>query len=93
MDDYTKWCLNLFNTLAEGGVWGVPRSGLIFTRRKGQLVLTAQMPHDGAMPRSLSDSDWSADELTDYQRTDYARIKREFLKASIDVVTLDEEKT
>lgn len=83
MDDYTKWCLNLFNTLAEGGVWGVPRSGLIFTRRKGQLVLTALMPHDGAMPML-------ADELTEYQRTDYARIKREFLKAGIDVV---EEKT
>ena len=63
----------------------VPRSGLIFTRRKGQLVLTAQMPHDAMMPMS-------ADELTDYQRIDYARVKREFLKAGIDVVTLDEEK-
>jgi hypothetical protein len=37
-----KWCKNMFALLAEGGVWGVPRSELIFQKRDGALWLVHQ---------------------------------------------------
>ena len=38
--------------LADGGVWGVPRSGLMYRKDEAamQLVLYARMPHDPEMP-------------------------------------------
>lgn len=44
------WCRNTFNMIREGGTWGVPRSGLIFTKRDGKLVLTVAMPWTEGMP-------------------------------------------
>ena len=64
--------------LADGGVWGVPRSGLVFMRRGRDLVLTQIMPHDQAMPMRLR-------ELRRYQAKDYANIKRHFEAAGIKV--------
>lgn len=37
------FCSNLFKHLADGGVWGVPRSGLIFTHKGKTLTLTARI--------------------------------------------------
>lgn len=36
------WCRNLVATVRNGGVWGIPRSGIVFTldHDKKQLVLT-----------------------------------------------------
>lgn len=47
---HVEWCKNTFAMMAEGGIWGIPRSGLIFTRRGDELVLTSSMPYDPAMP-------------------------------------------
>ena len=77
--EHTAWCKNLFAMLLNGGSWGVPRSGLIFTKRGDALVLTSCMPHDPNMPMTPA-------ELEDYQRVDYNVIKREFAKADIDVL-------
>ena len=72
------WCQRIFNMLAEGGEWAVPRNGLIFQKKSGSLVLVARMPYDTPMPLSAS-------ELRAYQDDDYAAIKRHFEVAGISV--------
>ena len=71
--DYTAWCQNFFNMIAEGGIWGVPRSGLIFTKKGDTLVLTDMAP-------DMENPGWR-----DYQEDDYRTIKNEFWKAGITV--------
>jgi hypothetical protein len=75
---YTAWCSDLFESLAEGGVWGVPRSGLVFRKDDGALVLIEQMPHFPGMPMTAA-------ELTDAQDADFAAIRREFERAGVPV--------
>jgi len=38
-----NWCRNLVNTLRDRGMWGIPRSGLVFQidKKKNRLVLTS----------------------------------------------------
>lgn len=60
---------NLFATLKDGGVWAVPRSGLLFRRDGNQLVLQAKLP-----------GDWPVD-----QDEDYECIKSNFADAGIRV--------
>jgi hypothetical protein len=40
-DDVLEWCRQLVRAIADGGVWGIPRSGTIFRidQAKKQLVL------------------------------------------------------
>lgn len=38
------WCRQLFASLNEGGTWSIPRSGLIFMKRDGKLMLHMVMP-------------------------------------------------
>jgi hypothetical protein len=50
-EKWVEWSRQHFHMLAIDGVWGVPRSGLIFTRTgEDTLALTSVMPHDPAMP-------------------------------------------
>jgi hypothetical protein len=62
--DHVEWSRQQFRIIADGGTWAIPRSGLIFTKRGGALVLTSRMPHDPAMPitaaqlREQQDSDY-----------------------------------
>lgn len=66
---HVEWSRNHFHRLTEnGGVWGVPRSGLMFTRRIDKLILTDRMPHMAGM-------ECSAKELAELQQEDYERIK------------------
>ena len=64
--------------LREGGVWGVPRSGLTFTKQGGKLVLTEVGPHMPGMPVSEA-------ELRKFQNDDYMVIKQHFETAGIPV--------
>jgi hypothetical protein len=73
---YVDWCRAHFAMLKDGGVWGVPRSGLIFTRCGDALVLTARMPHDPAMPLTAA-------ELDKQQHDDFAGIKLHFDAAGV----------
>lgn len=43
------WCRQLVDTISDGGVWGIPRSGTIFTvdRKNKQLVLSSPGHDDG----------------------------------------------
>jgi hypothetical protein len=72
------WCRMLFGSLADGGIWGVPRSGLVFTKKADRLVLTSAMPHDPAMPLT-------EDELREYQDDDFEVIRSHFNQAGITV--------
>lgn len=77
------WCSQLFNNLAEGGTWAVPRSGLIFSKRGGKLVCSTRMPHMAEMPLSAA-------ELTRQQDADVAVIRRHF--AAVDIPVEDQSK-
>jgi hypothetical protein len=76
--EHIEWSRRTFGGLADGGMWGIPRSGLVFTRKGDALVLTAMMPHDPAMPLSPH-------QLRRYQAKDYADIKRHFEAAGVAV--------
>lgn len=75
------WSANLWESLRDRGVWGVPRSGLIFQKREAESVLavTARMPHEPAMPMS-------AEQLLEQQDSDVKAIRRRFEPLGIAVV-------
>jgi hypothetical protein len=76
--EHIEWSRRHFATMRDGGVWAVPRSGMIYTKRGNELVLTARMPHDPAMPCSAAELDRS-------QRDDFESIKKHFAAAGITV--------
>jgi hypothetical protein len=77
-DQYTPWCRRLMGSLMDGGVWGVPRSGLVFTKRGNALVLTARMPHVAEMPITAA-------QLAEQQQGDYEENKQHFEAAGFEV--------
>ena len=72
------WSRQLFDSLHDGGVWGVPRSGLVFAKRGDILALTEVMPWEAGMPMTR-------DELVVYQQADFALIQERFKLAGITV--------
>lgn len=42
------WCQNLVNSLKHGGIWGIPRSGVVFEidQENKQLILRQGTPDD-----------------------------------------------
>jgi hypothetical protein len=84
----TIWCRSHFDTMADGGIWAVPRSGLIFTRRGEALELTSRMPWTEEIARAAVD-DWNvpanAEALRAYQDADYDLIRSRFEQAGITV--------
>ena len=75
---YVVWCRRMFSLMADGALWGIPRSGLIFTRRGDTLVLTGVMPHDMTLPLS-------APRLIKQQRSDFNEVQKWFGLAGITV--------
>jgi hypothetical protein len=77
------WSANLWAQLRDRGVWGVPRSGLIFQKREAERVLavTARMPHMPELPMS-------AEQLTEQQDSDVEAIRRRF--EPLDIAVVDE---
>lgn len=71
-----EWCKGFFALLSDGGVWGVPRSGLLFTRQGDALNLTERMPWQVTMPIN-------PEELREYQDEDFEQIKKRFDEAGI----------
>jgi hypothetical protein len=88
---HVEWCRTFFSTLADGGTWAVPRSGLVFQKRDRSLVLVARMPHHPGMlklPQPITE-----DDLTVYQDDDYAVICEHFEAAGISVTAAPREET
>ena len=82
------WCRSLFESLNERGIWGVPRSGLIFEKRGGSLVLVKWMPWmDELAEAAAAGDDVPADAaaLRAYQDADYELIRSRFEAAGISV--------
>jgi hypothetical protein len=77
---HVEWSRQLFDTMRDGGVWGVPRSGLLYVKRGNRLVLTARMPYDPAMPIAEKQFD-------EQQHADIELIKQHFGAAGIVVET------
>ncbi len=83
-----QWALDHFNCMAEGGVWAVPRSGLMFRKENGCLVLFARMPYTEEMKAAFADGadvPASAEALRQYQDSDYASIAKPFAEAGITI--------
>ena len=60
---------NLWAKLRDGGVWGVPRSGLVYMKDEAEkrLVLIARMPAEetNLTPEQLkADQDWDHERIT-----------------------------
>jgi hypothetical protein len=84
------WGYDLFHSLADGGVWGVPRSGLVFQRRGEALALTERMPYLPEIAEAAAegrDVPASAAELREYQDHDFAVIRDYFAAAGIEVTS------
>ena len=69
-DPHRAWCRNLFDSLSDGGTWGVPRSLLTFHKRGNQLVLVERGKYHS--PRD--------------QQGDYELIRKRFASAGIEVI-------
>jgi hypothetical protein len=58
MKDYTSWCRSIFKALEDDGVWGVPRTGMIFRKNEAAktLVWVGSFPpeQDFGMPAPLA---------------------------------------
>jgi hypothetical protein len=83
-----SWCRQQLDIVRDGGIWGVPRSGLLFTRRGDGFVLTARMPWIEEMEQAYlegRDVPSSADALRAYQDADYELIRSRFAAAGIEV--------
>jgi hypothetical protein len=79
---HIEWSRRHFDMLADGGWWGVPRSGLVFFRRGDMLVLEVCMPWQEGM--SITE-----DELRKQQQSEYDGIKEHFEAAGVKVVRRD----
>lgn len=76
---HIAWSRGIFDGLRpDGGVWAVPRSGLIFTRRGESLILTARLPWSSSM--SIPQADLEA-----LQSGDYDAIALHMLAAGVPV--------
>ncbi len=87
-DTDRAWCLQTFGMIRDGGVWGVPRSGLLFTKRGDGLVLTARMPWSEEIAEAVAegrDVPVDVEALRAYQDSDFALIARKFEEAGIPV--------
>ena len=73
---HVEWSRRQFAMMKDQGVWGVPRSGLIFQRQGEELVLINRMPHEEGMPVT-------PEQLTEQQESDVAVITAHFGAAGI----------
>lgn len=88
---HTGWCRQHFSMMSVGGIWAVPRSGLIYTKRTEDpptLELTMVMPWTEELAEAAAqglDVPVDADALRAYQLADYDVIRRHFGQAGITV--------
>ena len=73
-----EWSRRHFATMKDQGVWGIPRSGVVFQRQGEELVLILRMPHEEGMPVTPA-------QLVEQQQADWDVIKEHFEAAGITV--------
>jgi hypothetical protein len=79
VSEHTEWCRRHFTLMAEEGVWGVPRWGLVFQKRGDRLVLIERMPHEPGMPMTTA-------QVRELQDDGFAATRQEFGLAGIEVI-------
>lgn len=87
-EDEIAWVRGHLDLMAEGGVWAVPRSGLVFSKRDGALVLIGRMPWTDDLAQALLDGldvPAGAEAFRAYQDADLALIRGRFEAAGIPV--------
>ena len=82
VDGSRGFASELWNMLNEGGVWGVPRSGLMFRKEGMTFVLQARMPWDPEIP--LSSEEWE-----DFQESDISGIATMMAAIGVTVIPLE----
>jgi hypothetical protein len=80
------WSRQHFALMAEGGVWGIPRSGLCFRKEGRRLVLFASMPWEEAMTGTIT-----AEELAMQQAAEFEAVSKSFGAAGVEVVRPETE--
>lgn len=83
-----EWSRRQFALIADGGVWAVPRSGMLFQRRGQQLVLTVAMPWMPEMEGAITVA-----ELREQQDSEFEGIRKAFGAAGIEVIRSEGETT
>jgi hypothetical protein len=84
-----EWSRRHFALMGDGGMWGVPRSGLIFRRAGDFLILHAVMPYMEEMVGTVT-----PEQLHEQQVAEYETIAAYFEAAGVPVrgrELLDEE--
>jgi hypothetical protein len=80
------WSRRFFDTLSDNGIWGVPRSGLIFRREGKALVLRAKMPFSEIEEAPVgADVPETEADLLAWQQKDFEAIAKRFRAAGIEV--------
>lgn len=85
---WDAWCRQHFAMMREGGIWGVPRSGLVFVKRAGELVLTGRMPWSDELATAAKagwDVPADAASLREFQDEDLAGIRERFGRVGVEV--------
>jgi len=81
--EHIAWCRQTFDMIKDGGIWGIPRSGLIFKKTgPAQLTLVDQMPWSKDMPISQA-------QLLMQQNSEFVDTVRYFGAAGIEVIRKD----
>jgi hypothetical protein len=76
--NHVEWCKAQFRMLADGGVWAIPRSGVVFQRRGDELHLHEVMPWSAGMPISAA-------QLKEQQDGEFEAVRIHFEAAGIQV--------
>jgi len=76
-----EWSGRHFAMLNEGGVWAIPRSGMIFGKRGGRLELVAAMPWMPEMEGTITPG-----QLREQQASEFETVRAHFGAAGIEVV-------
>lgn len=87
-DGTLAWCRTHYAMMADGGVWGVPRSGLMFVKRNGGLELDDRMPWTRELAYAAAegfDVPLDAEAFRAYQDADFELIRERFEAAGIAV--------
>lgn len=82
---FQAWCLRQYAMVREGGIWMVPRSGMVFQKRAGGFVLTAEMPWMPEMEGRIT-----REQLREQQDEEFDVIRRHFAAVDIPVTRAEE---
>ena len=87
-----EWCARQWAMIRDGGVWGIPRSGLILVKREASrtFAVTARMPLMPGMV-TFEGEPLTAEQLREQQDAEIAGLRARFERVGIQVVDETED--